>query len=146
MSLRPVQPVIGEHRRGTFNFNSFNMAFATTFLIVTGDEWNTIMYQAVSHAGKASIFWFVAVIIIIRYTILSMLVAVLFDQVERDSILVVQESARTNMMSVVSHTTHPRSPCWGRRTSWRLLTTVRAPVHQAAAGAPLPNRAPTPKP
>ena len=43
---------------------------------------------------------FVVVFVVARYAILSMLIAVVFDQVERDSILVIKQTAQTTMVSV----------------------------------------------
>ena len=98
----PIQPYPGYHPKGTFNFDTFPMAFASALLITTLDDWNTIMYEAIArlYVGQRSVLYFIFLIVIVRYVVMSMLVAVLFDQVERDSILVVQESARSLMMSV----------------------------------------------
>ena len=44
--------------------------------------------------------YFVLILVIARYAILSMLIAIIFDQVERDSILVIKQAAQTAMVAV----------------------------------------------
>ena len=86
--------------KGRLNFDTFPMAFITNFIVLSGDDWNTIMYSTMSKAGSLSCLFFIILIVIGRYAILSMLTAIIFDEVERESISVIKQSVRTTMLSV----------------------------------------------
>mmetsp|Transcript_22111 Transcript_22111/g.69161 ORF Transcript_22111/g.69161 Transcript_22111/m.69161 type:complete len:2656 (-) Transcript_22111:428-8395(-) len=86
--------------KGRLNFDTFPMAFITSFIVLSGDDWNTIMYSTMSKAGSVACLFFIILIVIGRYAILSMLTAIIFDEVERESISVIKQSVRTTMLSV----------------------------------------------
>ena len=86
--------------KGRLNFDTFPMAFMTNFIVLTGDEWNTIMYNTMRKAGGMASIYFIVLVIIGRYAILSMLTAIIFEEVERDSIMVIKQGVRTTMLAV----------------------------------------------
>ena len=91
--------------RGTFNFDTFPMAFMTVFIVVSLDGWNTVLYHALRVQSSSlrrgvTFVYFAVVIVVLRYVIISMIIAIIFDQVERDSIMVVRRNARVTMVSV----------------------------------------------
>lgn len=87
-------------KRGRLNFDTFGMSFITNFVVITGDGWNEVMYSTMHACGGISAVYFVLILVIARYAILSMLIAIIFDQVERDSILVIKQAAQTAMVAV----------------------------------------------
>ncbi|KAJ8606650.1 hypothetical protein CTAYLR_008401 [Chrysophaeum taylorii] len=86
--------------KGRLNFDTFPLAFITNFIVITGDEWNTIMYNTMRRSGSVACIFFIVLIVIGRYAILSMLTAIIFEEVERDSIAVIKQRVRTTMLSV----------------------------------------------
>ncbi|KAJ1458807.1 Ion transport protein-domain-containing protein [Pelagophyceae sp. CCMP2097] len=86
--------------KGRLNFDSFSMAMLTNFIILTADNWSEIMYTTMDSSGVGAAIFFLVLFVVGRYAILSMLIAVVFDQVERDSILVLKKAAQTTMVSV----------------------------------------------
>ncbi|KAH8064633.1 hypothetical protein JL722_1510 [Aureococcus anophagefferens] len=87
-------------KKGRLNFDTFTMAFVTNFVIISADGWNQIMYATMDACGAVTAIYFILLFVVGRYAILSMLIAVIFDQVERDSILVIKQSAQTTMVSI----------------------------------------------
>lgn len=86
--------------KGRLNFDSFPMAFITSFIVLSGDEWNTIMYNTMRRSGSVACLFFIVLIVIGKYAILSMLTAIIFEEVERESISVIKQAVRTTMLSV----------------------------------------------
>lgn len=62
------------------NFSTFMDSMATVFILITGENWNEIMYVAVKHNGMLSAFYFVFVIIAGNYILLNLFLAVLVDK------------------------------------------------------------------
>ena len=87
-------------KRGRLNFDTFGMSFITNFVVITGDGWNEVMYSTMHACGGISRCISYLILVIARYAILSMLIAIIFDQVERDSILVIKQAAQTAMVAV----------------------------------------------
>ena len=90
----------GGPKRQRLNFDTFGMSFITNFVVITGDGWNEVMYSTMHACGGISAVYCVLILVIARYAILSMLIAIIFDQVERDSILVIKQAAQTAMVAV----------------------------------------------
>lgn len=68
------------------NYNTFIEGFTTTFVVITGDNWDDIFYKhvrAVSGAKAAIFFWTLK--IIGQYIILMLLLAILIDHFDEDS-------------------------------------------------------------
>mmetsp|Transcript_31831 Transcript_31831/g.108018 ORF Transcript_31831/g.108018 Transcript_31831/m.108018 type:complete len:192 (-) Transcript_31831:23-598(-) len=90
--------------RGRFNFDSFPMAFMTVVLVASLDGWNDVLYAALRAAtgswDRAATFaYFALVVVSLRYVAVSMIIAIVFDQVERDSVMVVRRNARVTMVA-----------------------------------------------
>mmetsp|Transcript_10606 Transcript_10606/g.16013 ORF Transcript_10606/g.16013 Transcript_10606/m.16013 type:complete len:2657 (+) Transcript_10606:55-8025(+) len=88
------------YESGRLNFDTFPMAFLTNFIVISGDHWHAIMYQTMSKVGGTACIYFILLIIIGKYAILSMLTAIIFEEVERDSIMVIKQGVRTTMLAV----------------------------------------------
>lgn len=67
----------GEFSR--YRFDTTMRALITAFIILTGEEWNTIMGQAISHTGNVvgTAIFFIVVIILGNYIILNLFLAIL---------------------------------------------------------------------
>jgi hypothetical protein len=61
------------------NFDEVFGASITTFQVLTGDDWPSVMWDAMTGAGPAFALFFVALIIIGRHMVLSLFIAVLLD-------------------------------------------------------------------
>lgn len=66
------------------NFDDFMTAFVTVFQILTGEDWNMIMYDSAATVGMASTAYFVVVVIVGNYIVLSLFVAILLEGFQTD--------------------------------------------------------------
>lgn len=64
------------------NFDSFLMAFTTIFIVLTGEDWNNIMYEHVRGNGDVGIFFFILLIIGGQIIILNLFLAILLENFE----------------------------------------------------------------
>ena len=88
--------------RGRLNFDSFPMAVLSVFVVVSLDDWNALLYEALrvqrSDRGVVLAFvYFFCVVVFLRYVVISMIIAIIFDQVERDAVQVVRRNARVSV-------------------------------------------------
>ena len=62
-----------------FRFDTTMRSIITVFIILTGEEWNTIMNQAISHTGNVAgtAIFFIVVILLGNYIILNLFLAIL---------------------------------------------------------------------
>ena len=90
-------------KRGRLNFDTFGMSFITNFVVITGDGWNEVMYSTMHACGGISAVYFVLILVIARYAILS--------DVHRDHF----RSSRDEIRSW-SSSRRPRRP-WSRSSS-----------------------------
>lgn len=61
------------------NFSDFGSAMLTVFQILTGEDWNTIMYMAVAHTNYASILFFIITFIVGGFVVLNLYLAILLS-------------------------------------------------------------------
>ncbi|XP_076066879.1 calcium voltage-gated channel subunit cacophony isoform X6 [Oratosquilla oratoria] len=66
------------------NFNSFNVALLTVFQILTGEDWNEVMYQGIRSQGGTSsgmiyCLYFIILVVFGNYTLLNVFLAIAVD-------------------------------------------------------------------
>ena len=61
------------------NFNTFFDAVISVFILLTNEEWNTIMYSHMKTAGVFSSIYFVLIVIIGNYILLKLFLAILIN-------------------------------------------------------------------
>ena len=71
----PDDSPLGEFPRD--NFDNFSTALLTVFQILTGENWNAVMYNTVETNGKVAIIYFILLQIIGVYMMLNLFLAVL---------------------------------------------------------------------
>ncbi|CAE8595941.1 unnamed protein product [Polarella glacialis] len=62
------------------NFSNFLHSLISVFIVVTGENWNEVMYVAMESTGWVAALYFVPVMIVGNYIILNLFLAVLMDQ------------------------------------------------------------------
>jgi len=60
-----------------YNFNSFGWSLITIFIILTGENWNEVMFVVINTYGSASSLYFVSLIIFGNFMILNLFLAIL---------------------------------------------------------------------
>ncbi|XP_025270078.1 voltage-dependent calcium channel type A subunit alpha-1 isoform X1 [Camponotus floridanus] len=67
--------------RGTppTNFNTFPIALLTVFQILTGEDWNEVMYQGIESQGMAYSLYFIVLVLFGNYTLLNVFLAIAVD-------------------------------------------------------------------
>lgn len=61
------------------NFDSFVNAIITIFIVLTGETWNLIMYDAYRYEKYTAIFFFISLIIIGQMILLNLFLAILLE-------------------------------------------------------------------
>ncbi|KAK4308762.1 hypothetical protein Pmani_019562 [Petrolisthes manimaculis] len=67
------------------NFNTFSIALLTVFQILTGEDWNEVMYQGIvsqggiDHGGMIYSLYFIILVIFGNYTLLNVFLAIAVD-------------------------------------------------------------------
>ena len=63
------------------NYDSFFSGFVTTFIVLTGENWNEVMYDAIKHVSwTVGVLYFITFIFIGNYMLLNLVVAILIDK------------------------------------------------------------------
>ena len=62
-----------------YNFNTFDKAFLSVFIIFTGENWNEMMYDAMRSTSAIACFYFIAVLVVGNIIILQLLVAIVLS-------------------------------------------------------------------
>jgi len=65
------------------SYGNFGWAFLTTFQILTGENWNELMYSGVNYLGWSAVFYFGTIFIVGNYIMLSAFLAIMFSNFER---------------------------------------------------------------
>ena len=63
-------------------FDSLGWSFVTVFQILTGENWNEVMYTAFASSGNMAAFYFVTLNIVGNYMVLNMFLAILLARFE----------------------------------------------------------------
>jgi hypothetical protein len=66
------------------NFDSFLMAFTTVFIVLTGEDWNIVMYNNVRAVGSYTIVFFLSLVIFGNFILLNLFLAILLKNFEED--------------------------------------------------------------
>ncbi|XP_067216065.1 voltage-dependent calcium channel type A subunit alpha-1 isoform X5 [Linepithema humile] len=61
------------------NFNTFPIALLTVFQILTGEDWNEVMYQGIESQGMAHSLYFIVLVLFGNYTLLNVFLAIAVD-------------------------------------------------------------------
>jgi hypothetical protein len=67
----------GEKAR--YNFNSFGHSLITIFIILTGENWNEVMYLVINVHGYIAAFYFVTLMIFGNFMLLNLFLAILLQ-------------------------------------------------------------------
>jgi len=92
-----------------FNFDTFDKAFLSVFITLTGENWDSLMYNAMRSTNAFASIYFVALMVLGKIIIIQLLVAIVinnFDQshkaTEKRKIIDSIESSIENGKSVYS--------------------------------------------
>jgi len=66
------------------NFSSFPVAMLTVFQMLSGENWNDVLYSAIDAKGYFSVVYFVLVVIVGMFIVLNLFVAVLLSTFGED--------------------------------------------------------------
>ena len=58
-----------------FNYDTLLWSFVTTFQVLTGENWNEVMYLCIRHVGWPAVTYFVSEVIIGTYVVLNLFLA-----------------------------------------------------------------------
>lgn len=61
------------------NFNTLVWSTVTVFQVLTGEDWNQVMYESISGTDAWSSLYFVALISVGNYMVLNLFIAILFS-------------------------------------------------------------------
>ncbi|KAF4672946.1 hypothetical protein FOL47_011216 [Perkinsus chesapeaki] len=85
------------------HFDTFLWSLITVFQILTGENWNTVMYDAVLAVGWGAVWFFIALVIFGQSVILNLFLAILMSKFEESSATIrEQELARAKSRSQLS--------------------------------------------
>ena len=68
--------------RPRHNFDTLIWSILSVFQILTGEDWNAVMYDGIRATSSVSAFYFVSLILIGQYTILNLFIAILLANFE----------------------------------------------------------------
>lgn len=63
-----------------YNFGSFGHSLITIFIILTGENWNEVMYLVINNHGYVAAFYFVTLMIFGNFMLLNLFLAILLQQ------------------------------------------------------------------
>ncbi|KAF4699724.1 hypothetical protein FOZ63_005205, partial [Perkinsus olseni] len=85
------------------HFDTLLWSFITVFQILTGENWNTVMYDAVLAVGWGAVLFFIALVIFGQSVILNLFLAILMSKFKESSAAIrEQEVARARSRSQLS--------------------------------------------
>merc|ERR1711966_231163 len=73
--LRP--PALPEIPRS--NFDNFPLAMLTVFQILTGENWNEVLYNTMEATSPIALFYFVVITVVGNFMLLNMFLAILLS-------------------------------------------------------------------
>eukprot|EP00945_MAST-04E_sp_MAST-4E-sp1_P008438 g8438.t1 len=68
------------------NFDTFIWAVATVFQVLTGENWNTIMYDGMRVAGAGGAAYFITLVVLGNFIVLNLFLAILLGNFENTNI------------------------------------------------------------
>lgn len=66
------------------NFDTLLQAFVTIFQILTGENWNSIMYDGWQACGWPAVLYFVSLVVLGNFVVLNLFLAILISQFQTD--------------------------------------------------------------
>ena len=66
------------------NFDTFLEAFTTIFIVLIGEDWNTVMYDHIRAMGYVGIIFFVSLVIFGNFILLNLFLAILLKNFEEE--------------------------------------------------------------
>lgn len=63
------------------NFNTFGYSLITVFILITGENWNSILYGFIEKDGFIASLYFVSIIIIGNMMLLNLFLAILLNYI-----------------------------------------------------------------
>jgi len=78
------------------NFDTFLYAFVTIFQVLTGEDWNSVMYDCWRATGRGAVVYFFFLIVIGMFVILNLFLAILLSNFSSKA------QARSKAMQAVS--------------------------------------------
>eukprot|EP01049_Picozoa_sp_SAG25_P010899 SAG25_NODE_1248_length_3497_cov_2.088287_2_plen_540_part_00 len=64
------------------NFDTFGTAFVTIFQMLSGEDWNVVMYDGIAAAGAGAFFYFLIVVVLGSFMILNLFLTILLSGFE----------------------------------------------------------------
>ena len=61
------------------NFDDFGTSFVAIFQMMTGEDWNVVMYDGIAATSTASFFYFMVLVVFGNYIILNLFLAILLE-------------------------------------------------------------------
>ena len=82
------------------NFDTLLWALVTVFQVLTGEDWNAVMYDGMAANGSWSALYFVALLVIGNFLVLNLFIAILLINFGQQEISTEYESTRNVLESV----------------------------------------------
>ena len=70
---------LGESDQPRPNFDDIFWAFVTIFQVLTGEDWNAVMYDGMRTTGTWACVYFILLVVIGNYIVLNLFLAILLD-------------------------------------------------------------------
>ena len=70
---------LGAADRPRHHFDDFFWSFITIFQVLTGEDWNAVMFDAMRTVGPWASVYFIAIVVIGNYVVLNLFLAILLD-------------------------------------------------------------------
>ena len=67
------------------NFDTIDQALTSVFIVIIGEDWNSLMYNYNRAVGTHAVFYFVLVFCFGNFMLLSLFTAILLQNFEEDS-------------------------------------------------------------
>uniref|UniRef100_A0A7S1XCD4 Voltage-gated ion channel superfamily n=1 Tax=Tetraselmis chuii TaxID=63592 RepID=A0A7S1XCD4_9CHLO len=71
--------LVGDSDLARHHFDDIYMSFITIFQILTGENWNSVMYDGMRSVGNYAVVYFVLLVVVGNYIILNLFLAILLD-------------------------------------------------------------------
>lgn len=72
----------GQFDRPRSNFDNLTNAIATVFMILTGENWNSVMYDAWRAVGGGAVVYFILLVVLGNFIVLNLFLAILLGNFE----------------------------------------------------------------
>lgn len=66
------------------HFDTLGWAFVTVFQILTGENWNEVLYNGMKVSGATAVMYFLSLSVVGNYVILNLFLAILLEQFEQE--------------------------------------------------------------